>query len=218
VACKRKSNGCGCNDCMGWEVGVPSLLPAPTGKQIGLPAQNPAEIPPAVTGGRMAAQATTAAGMDSPGCNVIPDEWEDECRSWACAKHDACYHVGDCTMWSWFDPPMNLWCQKCNEQVVGDLLRCNAGRGERGLCFPLHTCYTRQCGGDFYCQTGPCGHAEPSGVWPGPSVYDLAHRFRCGVDEQFRWTTCRCEPVRRRRDPRSVFSEMLENERRLRTW
>lgn len=55
-------------------------------------------------------------GLDSPGCDGVPDQTEIPCVLECCAQHDECYQEKDCTASSWFCPLSP--CVKCNAGAV----------------------------------------------------------------------------------------------------
>ena len=66
---------------------------------------------------------TDLLGVDSPGCDGVPDFMEIECVRECCAAHDKCYDENDCSSSSWFFCG-KLACIGCNLEVVGCILIC----------------------------------------------------------------------------------------------
>jgi RHS repeat-associated protein len=64
-------------------------------------------------------------GLDSPGCDGIPDFLETPCLLQCCADHDNCYDIHGCTStsWCWTSPPLNE-CDICNNIVVACFATC----------------------------------------------------------------------------------------------
>jgi len=67
-------------------------------------------------------------GLDSPGCDFIPDSWESACMLECCARHDECFDDNDCSWLSWFCPWTD--CGHCNLEVVGCMFQCLGGYGD----------------------------------------------------------------------------------------
>ena len=59
-------------------------------------------------------------GLDSPGCDGIPDL--TPCMLEVCAAHDKCYADNKCTMKSWFSATGK--CSDCNFQAVLGMIKC----------------------------------------------------------------------------------------------
>lgn len=69
-------------------------------------------------------------GLDSPGCDSIPDSWEEPCIQECCAKHDECYDRNNCSSDTWNGCSKGQhwmdWvkCFKCNHNVKNCFLKC----------------------------------------------------------------------------------------------
>lgn len=83
-------------------------------------------------------------GLDAPGCDVIPDSWENACRLECCAQHDECYDNNGCSWLSWFCPFGD--CAGCNFEVLGCFADCLAGYSDRP---DMPNYYCCQCGEFF---------------------------------------------------------------------
>jgi RHS repeat-associated protein len=59
-------------------------------------------------------------GLDSPGCDGIPDL--TPCMLEVCAEHDKCYRDNKCTSRSWFR--VGGACSRCNFKAVLGMIRC----------------------------------------------------------------------------------------------
>lgn len=62
-------------------------------------------------------------GLDSPGCDGVPDALEGTCILECCAQHDKCYHDNRCSAFSWFSCPLTR-CGRCNWRAVFCILGC----------------------------------------------------------------------------------------------
>lgn len=143
--------------------------------------------------------------IDAPGCDLItPDSWwESECVSEACARHDRCYHLHGCNWLSFVENlgpsrPQTRACQECNDDVVSAIIACVV-RDEsitpfRGVCnrhgTGTHLCYTRMCGGQYYCSKGTCADAPRLGDSPIDPI--TMHEQWCPPFTDWIWTSCDC--------------------------
>ena len=59
-------------------------------------------------------------GLDSPGCDGIPDL--SPCMKEVCAQHDKCYRDNECTSKSWF--AIGGPCSQCNFKAVLGMIKC----------------------------------------------------------------------------------------------
>jgi RHS repeat-associated protein len=85
-------------------------------------------------------------GLDAPGCDVLPDSWDNACRLECCARHDRCYDdpTHTCSAWSW------LWtlvcptepCAACNWEAIDCFSQCSDGYGDNP---DRHNYYCCQC-------------------------------------------------------------------------
>ena len=69
-------------------------------------------------------------GLDSPGCDGVPDFLESDCMLNMCSKHDYCYFENRCSATSWM-LPLSQCNLRCNLPAVGGTL-CAAGSALTG--------------------------------------------------------------------------------------
>ncbi len=123
---------------------------------------------------------TTTTLPDNPGCDWIPGVTETPCTTACCAVHDACYHKHHCSALSWINPWASWECKACNYFANVCFAACD---DQPGPCGKKHTCYTRACGGRFYCDS-TCKVSPPRGQPPmGVS---------CPKGETWSWVACAC--------------------------
>jgi hypothetical protein len=125
---------------------------------------------------------------DEPGCCKYLDT---NCTTQCCALHDQCYHLYGCTWTSFFTGLWTPECARCNSKVMDCLARCVRSPG-RTMCGDLQTCYTRRCGGWFYCAVSSVDTAINLTDPISPST----GRLICPIWEPWSWRTCRCEGFR----------------------
>jgi RHS repeat-associated protein len=98
-------------------------------------------------------------GLDSPGCDGVPDGAEGACILECCAIHDKCYDDNKCTASSW----CYLWgkCKGCNDAVQACIGRClfhpRRDDPKRPNCYDSKTH-----------QWGPCPTPTPTPTPPPP--------------------------------------------------
>ena len=62
-------------------------------------------------------------GLDTAGCDGIPDWLETPCRLECCAKHDECFSNNKCTASSWYSE-CSKECDGCNSEVKKCIVAC----------------------------------------------------------------------------------------------
>ncbi|MGK2859975.1 MAG: RHS repeat-associated core domain-containing protein [Thermoanaerobaculia bacterium] len=75
-------------------------------------------------------------GLDTVGCDGVPDSWDTPCRLECCAAHDECFRKNSCSEGAWgFNKPKTRCdlggpCQGCNDSVKRCWARCGPTRGD----------------------------------------------------------------------------------------
>jgi hypothetical protein len=66
-------------------------------------------------------------GLDTAGCDGVPDFLESECLLECCAEHDKCFDDNNCTQSSWLPWSGSDACDACNSDVVKCIIGCIFG-------------------------------------------------------------------------------------------
>ena len=66
-------------------------------------------------------------GLDTAGCDGIPDFLETPCRLECCAKHDECFSKNSCTSDSWYSE-CSKECDGCNSDVTACIAACEGDK------------------------------------------------------------------------------------------
>jgi len=89
-------------------------------------------------------------GLDTAGCDGIPDFLETPCRLECCAAHDECFDKNNCDSSSWYSR-CSKECDKCNDTVKKCFMACKGKKDNPNkpnyYCAKLHK-YVR-IPGDF---------------------------------------------------------------------
>jgi len=62
-------------------------------------------------------------GLDTVGCDGVPDWLETPCRLECCAKHDECFDKNQCK-WTSFTKKCSKNCDQCNDDVKDCIKKC----------------------------------------------------------------------------------------------
>ena len=62
-------------------------------------------------------------GLDTAGCDGVPDFLESPCRLECCAQHDECFKKNNCTSKSWTSKCSSN-CDQCNTDVKNCFMKC----------------------------------------------------------------------------------------------
>ena len=68
------------------------------------------------------------SGLDSPGCDMVPEVCETPCVLESCAQHDKCYDDNKCSASSWLPYVGLAECKRCNSEAKTCILKCGKSK------------------------------------------------------------------------------------------
>jgi RHS repeat-associated protein len=68
------------------------------------------------------------SGLDSPGCDMVPETCETPCVLECCAEHDKCYDENKCAASSWVPYVGAAQCKRCNSDAKNCILKCGKSK------------------------------------------------------------------------------------------